>query len=451
MSKFELFSLTEAIAIPLNWIKSILGIDRTATAPARMPAKPEPDTNADEDANDDIPKDDERNAYPDLPSLLAKLGETERCMKILNRNKAIHKNMADLLRSTGIRIGKYARISSVEDVANPTFVRDLPSFGAVSYFNVSENFNDNGKAWPSLVYFERHRKPTGLQPFKGAIYSVTDVFPVKSEDGKQNTAPSRSYFMGIAPDGSTHLLKQLQTKKISLPQARGKTKGGKSGRKFHSTKATVTQRLYDYPAVCYVNWRYLSDEDRAMYGTAEAYAQSSTRAIFSLTTDVYSQHGEADYVVRAAKKAFSVRFNISLGKTPYFFRHRIKVKTQNGRTKPVYHWVEGHDRINTDGSKSWVRSHTRGLNVFEWKGYKISILKRDHDQVREFTPVATHETDIDFVEQDARNDNVSSKVVAQMLALRSRARRNVDGKLRDPDIHKKLEKTRRLLSMSDTN
>lgn len=60
-------------------------------------------------------------------------------------------------------------------------------------------------------------------------------------------------------------------------------------------------------------------------------------------------------------------WNISKDDAKRFFARR------KNRSKKILHFVDGHERVNADGSTSWVRPHYRGARAFEWSGYKVKV------------------------------------------------------------------------------
>ena len=56
-----------------------------------------------------------------------------------------------------------------------------------------------------------------------------------------------------------------------------------------------------------------------------------------------------------------------------FFKDRIKVKTENGSSKRIFHAVAAHKRM-TDNGDTYVKTHYRGLRYFRWNNYEVSIV-----------------------------------------------------------------------------
>ena len=77
--------------------------------------------------------------------------------------------------------------------------------------------------------------------------------------------------------------------------------------------------------------------------------------------------------VAVKKGGDRVTFSVDKSLTKKYFADRDKtVKTVNGQTKKIIHYVRGHDR-NQNGKITKVKEHIRGLNSFIWKSYNCLV------------------------------------------------------------------------------
>lgn len=82
-------------------------------------------------------------------------------------------------------------------------------------------------------------------------------------------------------------------------------------------------------------------------------------------------------------------FNIPMTRAPYFFRERVRVKSDSGKTAPIFHSVRPHERLIGDKTVN-VKFHFRGLRAFDWQGYsvKVSVAGWHHADMRDFAAAA---------------------------------------------------------------
>ena len=73
------------------------------------------------------------------------------------------------------------------------------------------------------------------------------------------------------------------------------------------------------------------------------------------------------------KNGERVTFGVNNNDTPYYFKSREKVVTENGETKKIVHYVREHDRA-TKTKTTTIKEHIRGLHDFVWNGYQCSVV-----------------------------------------------------------------------------
>ena len=106
--------------------------------------------------------------------------------------------------------------------------------------------------------------------------------------------------------------------------------------------------------------------------TPEAYACM----LLGFLSDWINTSGQ-EFSVRAERDGLSVNFGVALGRTPYFFKDREVTLNVRGKTCRIFHAVEAHERLLSDGRVTQVKAHYRGLRHFMWKGEKIVITQPD--------------------------------------------------------------------------
>jgi hypothetical protein len=76
--------------------------------------------------------------------------------------------------------------------------------------------------------------------------------------------------------------------------------------------------------------------------------------------------------IEATKGRLAATFGVDVKRTSYFFKDRDVTLNKSGRRARIFHIVRPHIRKTRAGEIA-VKLHFRGLRVFEWAGYKISI------------------------------------------------------------------------------
>lgn len=92
---------------------------------------------------------------------------------------------------------------------------------------------------------------------------------------------------------------------------------------------------------------------------------------------------DSHWLVEAKTVHDKATFCIPQNEAKYYFKDRTI--TDNGRRKPIFHWVIAHKRRLKDRVTT-VKTHTRGNKNFTWGRYSIKIMlpKRDTAMLNEF-------------------------------------------------------------------
>ncbi len=73
------------------------------------------------------------------------------------------------------------------------------------------------------------------------------------------------------------------------------------------------------------------------------------------------------------KSGDRMTFGVDNKDTPYFFKNRDRVVTENGETKRIVHYVKEHERTR-NGKTNVIKEHIRGLHEFTWNGYRCKVV-----------------------------------------------------------------------------
>ena len=76
--------------------------------------------------------------------------------------------------------------------------------------------------------------------------------------------------------------------------------------------------------------------------------------------------------IEAMKDKLVATFGVEIKRTAYFFKDRDVTLTASGRRARIFHIVRPQIRLHKEGGIP-VRLHFRGIILFDWAGYKISL------------------------------------------------------------------------------
>jgi len=240
------------------------------------------------------------------------------------------------------------------DKVEPLFKNCLPSFTAVCLSKDDEE--DDGYA-ARFIYVRKIAPSAGIEPWDGPIYTCT-VFLYSPTAKKAYRRGFLTFVVGISPDQTTTLLRELRTVSQIIPHGDG-------------TRSTLSRKEWNYPS-------WINAVDGVTPDKAKEY--------FCCAANWYT-NSEGGIRVQAKKDNISAVFNIDMLRTPYFFKDRDDViDPETGVKKRIFHIVRTHKRK----TGSFVRSHFRGLRRFSWNGYAVNITVPDlhHRSLMEFSTEA---------------------------------------------------------------
>ena len=192
--------------------------------------------------------------------------------------------------------------------------------------------------------------PVWLKRKHCAYYEVARVFLV---DGK----PREFYFCVEVNEktGAVNALPRPTHKQSVIPI---KNRRAHRGTKRHIINTTSME----YPQIGDEAEGKTSQKDR------KAYMERFFIGCYNMT--MLREYMVNIIVIKDGKR---LTFGVPQNSWKSFFKHRIKIKTRSGKTKPIFHAVVSHKR-KTKTKETYVKTHYRGLRHFEWQGYTVAIV-----------------------------------------------------------------------------
>jgi hypothetical protein len=235
------------------------------------------------------------------------------------------------------------------------------------------------KIYPGFMFAIKHRKlPWNVENKAGTPYQ----FGVAFRDKKLFWMYS---WVVVKADGSFEFCKEHQNKFVSIKK-NGKYLGSYCKKVFEEAELI----------------RDLNEEGHQ----GELTLKNSFRACFNWWINRQDR-----WSVAVKKGGDRVTFSVDRSLTKKYFADRDKtVKTVNGQTKKIIHYVRGHDR-NYNGKITKVKEHIRGLNSFTWKSYSCLVT------APEFQTLPTAQFDVAPEEKEQwERGYVSASRVGKLLA-----------------------------------
>lgn len=217
----------------------------------------------------------------------------------------------------------------------------------------AEYLHEEKVIYLGFLSFIKMRFIPGVQYSNHNIYA--GVFYWDDMKGKYKTVIGEPFYIAVSESGNIEVLRALH-ESYEVPKKRRKR--GRRGIPVQRWRIPSSLRMIKE------HWEKTHDEKT----TLQAVAQHFFHACYN--THEASHRG---LQVKVQKDGVSCLFAIDMLRTPYFFKDRIKVKTESGKTKPIFHIVKTHQRKN-QRPDSFVRTHFRGLQEFNWVGYDVKII-----------------------------------------------------------------------------
>jgi hypothetical protein len=232
-------------------------------------------------------------------------------------------------------------------VLEKTSIDRLPTFSSVVISRAANADKKDDIISARMLYAMRMYPGLipGFQAGSSCVYSVGAVY---SDDDKLKI--SSDAYISIMPDGTVKILKDISTKMVPIRGRDGIFSIPSKEPRIPLLIAGISERQKAKP---------------------ESVASFLLAATLSPMIDAGNDIG---FQIRATGKSTAV-FNVSSGRTPYFFKDRDVTTNSNGSKKKIFHYVPSYTRSN--GKK--VVAHVKGLNRFMWNGYSIHIGKPGFD------------------------------------------------------------------------
>lgn len=204
-----------------------------------------------------------------------------------------------------------------------------------TYFVVAVNRGDKTDAdtlAPDFAFGMRVNKvPWNVTRMTGAIY----LFGMAWRDGKKHIW--NGFWLSVQKDGSITVADELQTEYVTV--------GRES---YHRRK-----------------W------DTSSWHGPEKNRAAAIRHCFAQTLTRYQTRAE-NWNIGVSNGKKRITFLVPDNEAKDYFRNRNKVVNENGKTRPIIHYVKAHS-YELSGKTVNVPEHIRGLREFDWQGYRCTI------------------------------------------------------------------------------
>lgn len=260
------------------------------------------------------------------------------------------------LRKMGVHVVNLAGSSNHYDTDSTVQAnRILPSMICVS-FGASKYDNDN-VMYPAIIFaIKENRLPAYVSKCSGQHYLFGMGFKmfVDSTNKRKKELFWIGGYMTVCPDGSLHLHQEIKSRQHTIKTSNAVSRRASGKTITYTTKSWSKSSL----AIDY-------DTDHPGKG------ESICKREFADAMNWWIAR-ENNWSVAVKKNGERVTFAIPKNLTSQFFKDRIKVTNENGKTRPIIHYVNSHERVKGE-AKTIVREHIRGLSEFDWKGYDCRV------------------------------------------------------------------------------
>jgi len=261
-------------------------------------------------------------------------------------------NAQSLVRKYGPHIAAFSDSPGGEDMSVTT-LESFQAYGCpaflINYHNTHNKKmgkDEKGDNFcEQFIVASRLHKPPFFSKKKG--YAYYEVTLLLYDDGKQMKVPAELDFI---------IQIKLKTGKVTALR-----------KEIPSThvfkKSSYTSYQWKYPD-------YQDDENKTTFSQA-GMKQHLERVFISTYNLVMRREYGINILVKKGK--YRATFAVPVHTWKYFFKDRIKAKTKNGNTKPIFHWVSSHIRHAKTGDQN-IKTHMRGMRNFWWNTYSIKII-----------------------------------------------------------------------------
>ena len=265
------------------------------------------------------------------------------------------------------------------------FISEIPAFGCTYIHDDRTDAEITADSFlrVSFICWTKINKPLYPGIAARAGKNIYHVVVIHHDPEKRKPVPMQ-WHMSVPTIAEMTPLKELSRYSVVLR---------KRGRRRIDAKSR--ERGYSVPCT---EWRWPAclramSEDHLKSDPTMTPLTAGTRLFLLGVTALLSRR--SGFQVRVRKDGLTAAFNIDDGSTTEFFKDRDVMVNENGRTKKIFHYVPGYQRL--DGTP--VQPHTKGLRSFRWSGYDVHIGKPEHDFVdpARFTAAAHVDPDPTFL------------------------------------------------------
>ncbi len=287
-----------------------------------------------------------------LGELLATMDETFKNYSLpFSKYSWIERSEATGLRKMGIHI-PHPYADALLD--GPLTTKDLPALFCVALgWSI---LDDDERMYPAAIFGIKLAKlPISVDYKAGIHYKFGMGFKlgISSYNDKNQELYWIAGYATVLSNGNVHIHDERRTERHVIRV--------KSSAHRKAVGSTFTIHTKQWSPATIARMRVNKDD------SLPAILENTKKAFISAL--IWWQGREDRWNVIVKKAGERVTFGIPKELTKNVFCDRIKVKTPNGATKPIFHYVRPHTRAN--GSE--VKEHVRGLDKFSWNNYQCQI------------------------------------------------------------------------------
>jgi hypothetical protein len=318
-----------------------------------------------------VREDDQWFHYRTIKELL---NDLDLVFRQLGRMRSKRSHVQKMIRKFGPYVAPAFRQEFEHDQLTANFVEGMSVYGLPAFFTVyipqlehERRIDNEGNPFLEVLY---HAQKTRSLPHVGCrkgkvFYEITAVIMPDKKCLEKDTGHGLKFNQPFEHHAVISVDKKTgYVEAVKLPiqkQVRLLKKGPsriQAGRYF-----TITQQVWDVPDLLDV------EETDHGFNARAKHIQHLFCIAYNVT--MMREMGINIIVKKGDQRA---TFTVPQNRWKYFFKNRIKAKSVNGNTRPIFHSVVAHKRHLASGKTSFVKTHYRGLRHFWWDGFEIRIV-----------------------------------------------------------------------------
>lgn len=231
----------------------------------------------------------------------------------------------------------------------------LPALASAHF--IPSKYDTHDSIHPRFIFaIKAPRLPPSVEQVRGTAYQFGMSVELNNKQHDKNSERQMFWVWAwfvVRPDGAIEIPSELRpvTNEIRhrRNQAGERTKGARS--------STLHQRRWQRPSI--------TQNDKMTPEATGHWLKCEFRQLI-----LWWASRDDRWSVGVRKDGRRVTFSIDKQHTSAFFSNRKRQVTENGRTRPIIHYVEQFTRSNG----SVVAAHVRGLSNFTWRGYECTVV-----------------------------------------------------------------------------